>query len=52
MFMFLISRNCQEKEVGEHAKDRYTAKWLWAVSEKWTRLKEAPGDESGTVVFK
>lgn len=28
------------KEPSELAKDEATAKWLWAVSERWTKLKE------------
>ncbi|XP_030765174.1 retinol dehydrogenase 13-like [Sitophilus oryzae] len=28
----------EEAEVGESAKDQDLAKWLWKVSEKWTRL--------------
>ncbi|KAK6635632.1 hypothetical protein RUM44_000886 [Polyplax serrata] len=43
--------DCHEEEVAPQAKDDYTAKWLWAVSEKWTRLREKPQDDSGTVVF-
>ncbi|XP_076463899.1 retinol dehydrogenase 13-like [Babylonia areolata] len=30
--------DCKEKEVAEQAKDDETAKRLWAISEKWTRL--------------
>ncbi|XP_018328901.1 retinol dehydrogenase 12-like [Agrilus planipennis] len=30
--------NCSEAELSEAAKDDATAKWLWLVSEKWTRL--------------
>ncbi|XP_044265896.1 retinol dehydrogenase 12-like [Tribolium madens] len=33
--------NCEEVEVSEAAKDEATASWLWAVSEKWTRLNRA-----------
>ncbi|XP_044738480.1 retinol dehydrogenase 13-like [Chrysoperla carnea] len=29
-----------EKEVAPQAKDDVTAKWLWLVSEKWTRLSQ------------
>ncbi|KAJ8924424.1 hypothetical protein NQ315_007220 [Exocentrus adspersus] len=29
----------EEADVSEDAKDDNTAKWLWAVSEKWTRLQ-------------
>uniref|UniRef100_A0A2M4BTT4 NADP-retinol dehydrogenase n=1 Tax=Anopheles marajoara TaxID=58244 RepID=A0A2M4BTT4_9DIPT len=28
--------DCAPKEVAEQAKDEQVAKWLWAVSEKWT----------------
>lgn len=30
--------NCTEEEVAPQAKDDTMAQWLWAVSEKWTRL--------------
>ncbi|XP_063921636.1 retinol dehydrogenase 13-like isoform X2 [Zophobas morio] len=30
--------DCEEAEVSEAANDETTASWLWAVSEKWTRL--------------
>lgn len=30
--------NCTEEEVAPQAKDDTVAQWLWAVSEKWTRL--------------
>lgn len=30
--------NCAEDEVAPQAKDDTVAQWLWAVSEKWTRL--------------
>jgi retinol dehydrogenase-13 len=33
--------NCEEAEVSEAAKDDATAAWLWAVSERWTRLNTA-----------
>lgn len=32
--------NCEEEPVGIIAKDETTKKWLWKVSEKWTRLNE------------
>ncbi|XP_069673073.1 retinol dehydrogenase 13-like isoform X25 [Periplaneta americana] len=32
--------NCAEEDVAPQAKDDETAEWLWAVSEKWTRLNE------------
>lgn len=31
---------CKEEELQPHVSDDITAKWLWAVSEKWTRLHE------------
>ncbi|RZC33255.1 retinol dehydrogenase 12-like [Asbolus verrucosus] len=34
-------KDCEETEVSEAAKDEITATWLWAVSEKWTRLQAA-----------
>ncbi|KAF5273108.1 hypothetical protein FQA39_LY07598 [Lamprigera yunnana] len=34
--------NYEETKVSPEAEDDKTAKWLWAVSEKWTRLKEIP----------
>lgn len=33
--------NYEEKETAPAAKDTAMAKWLWAVSEKWTRLNES-----------
>ncbi|XP_039303241.1 retinol dehydrogenase 13 isoform X2 [Solenopsis invicta] len=30
--------NCKTKEVSEEAKNDQLAKWLWKVSEKWTKL--------------
>ncbi|EGI57150.1 PREDICTED: retinol dehydrogenase 13-like [Acromyrmex echinatior] len=30
--------NCESKEVSEEAKNDNLAKWLWKVSEKWTKL--------------
>ncbi|KAL0269082.1 UNVERIFIED_CONTAM: hypothetical protein PYX00_006918 [Menopon gallinae] len=55
--------DCKEKEIVPHAKDGATAKWLWAVSEKWTRLsyhrkflfsdeepKHDPNDEGNVVI--
>jgi retinol dehydrogenase 13 len=30
--------DCKEKEVAEAAKDDKMGKWLWNVSEKWTRI--------------
>lgn len=30
--------DCNLKDVASSAKDDSMAKWLWAVSEKWTRL--------------
>lgn len=30
--------NCAEEDVAQQAQDDATAQWLWAVSEKWTRL--------------
>ncbi|XP_045483806.1 retinol dehydrogenase 13-like isoform X2 [Harmonia axyridis] len=32
--------NCEESEVSDLAKDQSLQKWLWAVSERWTRLNE------------
>lgn len=33
-----IYSNCESKEVSEEAKNDNLAKWLWKVSEKWTKL--------------
>ncbi|XP_049952521.1 retinol dehydrogenase 13-like [Schistocerca serialis cubense] len=30
--------NCKEEDVGPQGKEDVTAKWLWLVSEKWTKL--------------
>lgn len=32
--------DCEQKEVAEQAKNEDLAKWLWAVSEKWTKLSK------------
>ncbi|KAL3287846.1 hypothetical protein HHI36_002304 [Cryptolaemus montrouzieri] len=32
--------NCEEEDVADKAKDVQLRAWLWAVSEKWTRLNE------------
>lgn len=34
-------QNCETKEVSEEAKSDDMAKWLWKVSEKWTKLNVA-----------
>jgi len=34
----LCCSECREQDVAPQAKDEVTTKWLWAVSEKWTRL--------------
>jgi hypothetical protein len=33
-----LKRECAEYPEAPQAKDDAMAKWLWAVSEKWTRL--------------
>lgn len=38
--MILFFRECKEETLQPHVIDEVTAKWLWAVSEKWTRLNE------------
>lgn len=35
----LYFSDCQPKDVAVAAKDDKMAEWLWAVSEKWTKLK-------------
>ncbi|XP_056641133.1 retinol dehydrogenase 13-like [Diorhabda sublineata] len=32
--------NYEEEDVGDQAKDENTSKWLWATSERWTRLHQ------------
>lgn len=34
----IVFSNCEEAEVGKVVEDDNLAAWLWAVSEKWTRL--------------
>lgn len=50
-YFLFYRRECKEKEVAPQANDDNMAKWLWAVSDKWTKLKEYPRDENGYVVF-
>lgn len=35
---FIYYSNCEIKEVSDEAKNDNLAKWLWKVSEKWTKL--------------
>lgn len=32
--------DCKEAKTAPHAEDEAAMKWLWAVSEKWTKLNE------------
>lgn len=36
--ILLIHSDCTEKQIAPQAEDEITAKWLWIVSQKWTRL--------------
>lgn len=36
----LYFSDCKPKEAAPAAKEESMAKWLWAVSEKWTKLNE------------
>lgn len=38
--MSFVFSDVAEKEIAPQAKDDVTAKWLWIVSEKWTRLSQ------------
>ncbi|XP_046401443.1 retinol dehydrogenase 13-like [Ischnura elegans] len=35
--------DCEEQEVAEQGRDDAMAKWLWKVSERWTRLDDQSG---------
>lgn len=37
--MVFYSSDCAPAEVSEAAKDDNMARWLWQVSEKWTKIK-------------
>ena len=37
---WIIYSDCAEKKVASQADDETTAKWLWLVSQKWTRLEK------------